>query len=116
MISLKIVLYPDGCLKLFKASGHARAGYKKGEDIVCASVTALLRTCAKLLSMQTDLITEGDAPEPGEMYLILHNPPADRIEWIRGITDFLLSGLKDLKSEYADFLRLDINGKIIGED
>ena len=97
------------------ASGHAQAG-QRGEDIVCAGVTALLRTCAKLLSRQPDLITGGDAPEEGEMHLILHDPPVERIEWIRGITDFLLSGLQDLKSEYPDYLILDINGKMIGED
>lgn len=115
MIRVQVSLYPDGCLKRFAASGHARAG-REGQDIICAAVTALLRTCARLLSGQPDLKVSGNAPEPGEMQLFLHDPPGDRLEWIRGITDFLLSGVQDLKAEFPEKLEIEINGRIIGVD
>lgn len=115
MIRLKISLYPDGCLKRFEACGHARAG-EQGQDIVCAAVTALLRTSANLLSRKPDLEVDGNAPEPGMMNIYLHKPKPERIEWIQGVTDFLLFGLQDLKTEYPEKLCVEINGKIIGED
>ena len=115
MIELRVNLYRDGCLKGFQASGHAGSG-KKGEDIVCAAVTVLLRTAARLISGEKGLETGGEALGPGEMTFFLISMPAEYREWVKGITDFLLGGLLDLKDEFPDYLTIDISGKVAVED
>ncbi|KKL15939.1 hypothetical protein LCGC14_2500580 [marine sediment metagenome] len=83
MIELRINLHRDGCLKGFQASGHAGSG-KKGEDIVCAAVTVLLRTAARLISGEKGLETGGEALRPGEMTFFLISMPAEYTEWVKG--------------------------------
>lgn len=109
MISLSLRVGPGGCLAGFTASGHAGAG-RKGEDLVCAAVTVLLRTAAKVLAGEPGLRAVGGSPEPGVMSLALEPPPESKREWVRGITDTLLRGLSDLDAEYPGRLRLEIDG------
>jgi uncharacterized protein YsxB (DUF464 family) len=106
VIEIRVRLDKLECLQAFRASGHARAA-GAGEDIVCAAVTVLLRTCARLLSDREKRSVVVKAPEPGELSLVLE-PPPERIEWLRGVTDFLLAGIAGLQSEYPDRLTVHI--------
>lgn len=108
MIEIRVRLDKLGCLQAFRAGGHARAA-RAGEDIVCAAVTVLLRTCAQLLSATPAAVSR--APKPGELALVLGSVPPERVEWLRGITDFLLAGIKSLQNEYPDRVTVKINGK-----
>lgn len=110
MIEIRVRLDEHGCLREFRACGHARLS-RAGEDILCAAVTVLLRTCARLLGSRLGQ-TAADAPEPGEMTLVLEASPPERIEWLRGITDFLLAGVAGLQKDYPDRLTVNIDGKI----
>ncbi len=114
MISLRVQLHPGGLLAGFTASGHAGAG-SKGEDIVCAAVTALLRTAGKVLSGEPGLTVDGWSPEPGVMRLVLEPPPEAKRDWVRGVTDTLLRGLADLAEEFPGRLKLKIDGSKRGE-
>jgi hypothetical protein len=107
VIRLSLRLRADGCLCGFSASGHAGAG-PRGRDPVCAAVTVLLRTTARLLSAQPDLKVSGQAPEEGEMRLELAPPPAKRKEWVRGVTATLVAGLADLDREFPGRLKLEV--------
>ena len=107
MIFLEISLYPNGCINCLKARGHSNSG-KKGYDIICAAVTALTRTTARLLSEDKSIVVNGNAPEPGMLDITIQALPAARTEWIKGITDFLLKGLFDLKEEYPDRLNIKL--------
>lgn len=109
MISLCVRVHPGGFLAGFTASGHAGAG-AKGEDIVCAAVTALLRTAGKVLAGEPGLTVEGQSPEPGVMRLALEPPPEAKREWVRGVTATLLRGLADLAEEFPGHLELKIDG------
>lgn len=104
---MTICLFNNGCLKSFDARGHSYQA-KKGYDIVCASVTTLLRTAAKILHADESLKTEGDATSPGSMSFSLREISETKICWVRGITDFLLGGLLDLQQNNPDHLRIDI--------
>lgn len=110
MIHLSIVLRPDGCLEAFRASGHSSRG-GRGNDVVCASATVLLRTAGRLLEAEPGLRARGDAPEPGKMRLRLGRAPEAQRGRVRGITDFLVRGLLDLRSEYPDIVSLEIRQK-----
>jgi uncharacterized protein YsxB (DUF464 family) len=111
VISLRVRLHPGGLLAGFTASGHAGAG-PKGEDIVCAAVTILLRTAAKVLAGEPGLTVEGQSPEPGVMRLALEPPPEAKRDWVRGVTATLLRGLTDLAEEFPGRLELRIDDLI----
>jgi uncharacterized protein YsxB (DUF464 family) len=107
VIRLSVRLAADGCLAGFVASGHAEAG-PRGRDPVCAAVTVLLRTSARLLSAQPDLRVTGQAPAEGAMRLALEPPPEARREWVRGVTATLVAGLTDLDREFPGRLKLEV--------
>jgi len=111
---LRVRLHPGGLLAGFTASGHAGAG-RKGEDIVCAAATALLRTAAKVLAGEPGLTVDGQSPEPGVMRLVLKPPPEEKRDWVRGVTATLLRGLTDLAEEFPGRLKLKIDGARRGE-
>ena len=107
MIRLRVRLRADGCLAGFEATGHAAAG-RRGRDLVCAAVTVLLRTAARLLSDCPELGAEGASPAEGVMRLELGCAPESRRQWLRGVTDMLLMGLRDLDREHPGRLKLEV--------
>jgi hypothetical protein len=115
VIRLRVRLHADGSLGGFHVSGHAGAG-GKGSDVVCAAVTVLLRTTARLLAAQPELKVEGGSPQEGVMHLSLPPPPQAKLDWVRGVTATLLAGLTDLAAEHPGRLELKIEGAARGED
>jgi uncharacterized protein YsxB (DUF464 family) len=107
VIRLRVRLRPDGCLAGFAASGHAGAG-PQGRDAVCAAVTVLLRTSARVLSSRPELRVSGEAPAEGDMRLEMEPPPQALREWVRGVTDTLVAGLTDLDREFPGRLKLEV--------
>jgi uncharacterized protein YsxB (DUF464 family) len=87
-----------GGLKGFSVSGHAGTG-PRGEDLVCAAVSALFRTAARVLQLQPDIDVRGGASEDGKMELRLDRVPRGRGQWLAGLTDFLVRGVQDLREE-----------------
>ena len=116
MIRCLIRLDAAGCLEGFEASGHAlsrapRPGSEGGFDPACAAVTALLRTASRMLYRHPEIDAAGDARQPGEMLLELSRVPEGIRGWLRGVTDFLLAGLRDIREEYPQSLQIVIRGK-----
>jgi len=106
---IRVVLTLDSRNLLRKAafSGHAGQG-KKGEDIVCASVTALIRTASRSFQLDTSVEVESDAPSPGELRVKVNYIPPEREVWALGITDFLRLGLQDMEREFPGSLSVEI--------
>lgn len=105
-----------GCLEGFEASGHALSAKAdrdggQGVDLACAAVTILLRTAGRLLHRHPGLRTAGGAPRGGEMLLEVGAVPDDARGWLQGATDFLLTGLRDIQSEYPQSLEIVIRRK-----
>lgn len=95
-----IVVSPEGALKSFEAEGHAGEDVA-GTNIACAAATTLLRTTARLCAGR-DLVAEGRATERGFMSLALRSVESADGAWLRGVTDFLLRGVKDLQDEFPE--------------
>jgi uncharacterized protein YsxB (DUF464 family) len=80
-------------------------------NVPCASVSTLVRTAARLLAANSELVVRGDASEAGVLRCELTNgndlTPRGR-NWLDGVTDFLVSGLQDVASDYPDELKLVI--------
>ena len=116
MIRCAIRLDASGCLEGFAASGHALeargAGAEgPGVDLACAAVTTLLRTVSRMLYLHPELRAEGRADRPGEMLLEVGPVPESGREWLRGATDFLLAGLRDVQEEHPQDLEIAITRK-----
>jgi uncharacterized protein YsxB (DUF464 family) len=105
VISVIIELFPDGCLKALHARGHA-ATAKKGSDLLCAAFSALLRTALNVLDREKRLIVKGDVENEGRAELALESCPDDTTAWLKGVTDFLLTGLFDLMAGYPQNLSI----------
>ncbi len=89
----------------FTAQGHA-GGSVKGENVACAAATMLLRTTGRLCSQQ-GVAVAGGRGHPGEMQLEIAQDTVDQ-GWLRGVTDFLLRGMKDLKDEFPRDIVLQV--------
>jgi uncharacterized protein YsxB (DUF464 family) len=96
-----------GALRGFSVSGHAGSG-PRGEDLVCAAVTVLFRTAARLLRLQGDIRIRGGASENGRMELQIEELPAPRRQWLIGLSDFLIRGARDLQEENPKAIALRV--------
>jgi hypothetical protein len=92
-------------LRCVTADGHAEHGVH-GSDIVCAAVTTLLRTTASLLDERRDVLIMGEARSPGSMNLTVEKVEPYLSEWMEGVTDFFLYGLRMIEREYPERIRL----------
>ena len=106
MVRILIALSPDRLMRRFEAEGHAGAALR-GQNIPCAAVTTLLRTAGRLCA-ERGLAVSGGAGEPGEMRLILSSGATSEGEWLRGMTDFLLRGVRDLQDEFPKEIALRV--------
>jgi len=107
MISVQAVLNENGCLNEIYLEGHA--GYAgKGGDIVCSAATALIRTAGRLLSGRTGVFLEDIQLEPGGLGFRIGRTENDLQEWLKGVSEFCLLGLRDLEDEFPDNLTVHL--------
>ncbi len=88
-----------------KAEGHA-GNVIAGNNIICAASTVLLRSAYRALSLKSGIKTDITAEIEGELYFRIIDYRVDHAEWLKGITDYLITGLKDLESEFPDSVRI----------
>jgi uncharacterized protein YsxB (DUF464 family) len=106
LVEIEAVLEADGTLRACKASGHAGAG-KAGTDIVCAAVSALMRTALNVLSGRKGITVRGGAPEKGVLWLEA-DYDADGRDFLFAAGVFLIEGLKSVAQEYPNRCKLTI--------
>lgn len=96
MIHVLLELDSEGKLLSFEASGHAQCG-TKGHDIVCAAVSALLRTTVQALhAVQADIHAE----QRGSLsFRVLRDDEAQH-GIRRYAAEFLWLGIDCLQHEY----------------
>jgi uncharacterized protein YsxB (DUF464 family) len=75
---------------------------------VCAAVTVLFRTAARLLQLQGGIRIRGGASENGRMELQIEELPAPRRQWLIGLSDFLIRGARDLQEENPKAIALRV--------
>ena len=99
---------PDGVIKSVIAEGHAGEA-SAGHNIVCAAASVLLRTAYRTAAKNRNLEIRFSAEKTGEMFFEIKNIQINDLPWIAGITDFLITGLKDLENEYPEDVKLELN-------
>ncbi|MDR2343412.1 MAG: ribosomal-processing cysteine protease Prp [Spirochaetaceae bacterium] len=106
MIRLEAVLDRDGVLVEYRAAGHAGAG-PKGEDIVCAAVSALSAALVGSLQGREGVRVRADAPERGRLCVGLSYEGGARL-FLEGAGAVLLEGLGSVAREHPECCKLTI--------
>ena len=107
MIEVRARLGADGVLARVDSSGHSGTG-GRGQDIVCAAASVLLRTAYEALGQVPGVRIEGSAPEPGSLWFSVRDFRAEDSDRLKGIGDFLLTGLSGLEREQPGALKLTV--------
>ena len=104
---INIALYFDnvGLLKRCRAEGHAGAD-SKGNDIVCAAVSVLLRTYCTLLK-KAGIISKEDTPHRGAFFLEAE-ATQETAFFLFAVGSFLKEGLQSVSEEYPKFCTVQI--------
>ncbi len=106
MTRIRLVCGKDGAFKSCEALGHA--GYAaKGNDIVCAAETLLLRTAMQLLESEPHLCATADVSARGTLAFSVTGPyPECLKERLVCTADFLRLGLRSLAQEFPEHVLL----------
>ena len=108
MTEILLVCDENGLFKSLSASGHA--GFStKGKDIVCAAVTSLLRTTAKVLEETGGIqLSETNFSERGNLAFCVHQTDSSDLvtERLKCTASFVRNGLILLQNEYPEHLIL----------
>lgn len=106
MINVRLVLSFNGALSSFEAKGHAQKGLR-GYDIVCASVTVLMRTTLAVLegSIKGLLATSSG---PGMLSVKIPETIDEYDELLQYAGRFLQMGLDSLQREYPDAVQVQL--------
>jgi uncharacterized protein YsxB (DUF464 family) len=107
LLKILIQLDTEKVLGLVRASGHA-GDVAKGSNIICAAATSLMRSACRTVISDPKIKTDFKAAEPGNLEFSILSYDSVKIEWLRGITDYLLTGLIDLDNEYPEFFEINI--------
>ena len=98
MIEVVVRIGSDGLMNRVRAQGHSGLGIA-GTDVVCAAVTALLRTAARVLESDSLVQVDGAASRRGDLEFEVREVPDSRRQWFRGVQDSLLFGIADIAAE-----------------
>ena len=106
---------PHGCLLALNVRGHASSrGGVAGESVICAAVTGIVRACSQALADHPSIQTSGSAGAPGELRVTVLDTPVSEREWLRGVTDVILTGIGRIATDRPDEVELTIEQT--GED
>ena len=106
MIEIRIALDQGGNLKSLKAEGHSMSA-PKGSNIVCAAVSAQLRSAVRVLAGAPGCSTAVSAERDGFLELSVKAGNGEN-RWLTGVTDVLLAGLMETEREYPGECRLEL--------
>ena len=104
MISVRIVAEKEGCLLLAEATGHAGVGGEAG-DPVCAAVSALFRTTARVLEAFVPTSSVRTAGR-GTLQLSAGDFAEESRACLFYAAQFLSCGIASLAKEFPDAVSL----------
>jgi uncharacterized protein len=108
VIRATISLDDEGLLRGLVVEGHS--GYASiGSDIVCAAVTAIVRSTTRVIGLDERFRASSRAEKPGRFEFSIDTIPRGSEEYLSGITNVLVVGLGDVSSEFPE--RCSINVK-----
>lgn len=109
-MEVRVSFGPDGVLRRVDARGHA-GPEPSGSNPACAAATVLLRTAYETLCATPGVEASGEAPSPGTLYFTVRRYPAESVQRLSGIGDFLLAGLSGVEREFPGKVHVIIDGE-----
>jgi uncharacterized protein YsxB (DUF464 family) len=107
VVRIRVTRSADGCLAELIMEGHvSAAGGTHGANIVCAAVTGLIRSCADAIVAAGGIEAAGTAESEGAFRLAIRSASTERREWLRGVTDVLIAGVRRMADETPDEVSL----------
>ena len=103
---IKIQLVNGRSFLSCKAEGHALFD-KKGQDIVCAAATVLLRTAAQTLDKRPGIDFKGEDPVPGKIAFEARADQDSAKTELKFAADFLQKGFESLAKEFPQNVQLE---------
>ena len=107
MVNVTLTIDISGCITFLNCTGHSYANTTSG-NAVCAAITILCRTAARLLYLDPTITLSGGAEYEGSLSFEIVSKPDYKTDWIKGITDYLILGFSDLKAEYPKEISIQI--------
>ncbi len=112
MITVLLELHGEALVRL-RVDGHARI--MQGDiSAVCAAVSGIVRMAAEVLAahdltapVEQQLGVDGTVPERGALEVTIAYPAAD-MQWLRGVTDAVRTGLQRMAEEFPWEVQLEI--------
>ncbi|MFI3257596.1 MAG: ribosomal-processing cysteine protease Prp [Spirochaetales bacterium] len=117
MIHINLVRTEDGSLCSCNTQGHSLFA-KKGNDIVCAATTFLLRTTVAVLQKNENITVKTDIPARGKLSFCVRKKNIDdetaqccenQSSLLIYAADFLETGFQSLCDEYPEHVSFKIN-------
>ena len=108
MICVTVTIDGNGVLNRVEATGHSTASVR-GENIVCAAATVLIRTAARLLDSDADIKITGSARSRGALDFSVVRIDDGKHGYVRAVGDYLMRGITDLQEEFPDECVLKID-------
>ncbi len=108
MVHVRVTRSADGCLSALVMTGHVSpAGGPRGANLTCAAVTGLVRSCAEVIATADGIVADGIAEREGELHVTVHAVAGGRHEWLRGVTDVLVSGVRRMAADAPGEVELE---------
>ena len=105
---IKIQLVNGRSFLSCKAEGHALFD-KKGQDIVCAAATILLRTAAQTLEKRPGISFSGEEPVKGRLAFEAKADKDSAKNELKFAADFLQKGFESLAKEFPQNVQFECN-------
>ncbi len=100
MIDVRITVDKNGNLRSLRAEGHSMSA-PKGSNIVCAAVSAQLRSLVRVLQSGPGCKSRVNADRDGFLELSVETEEGEN-RWLTGVTDIILAGLIENERDYPD--------------
>ena len=111
MIYIEIIIDEFENIKELKVKGHSNFDIK-GKDVVCAAVSVLVETAyLSIFALFKSKNREDDViyiEKESYFYFVIKNSDEDIKKELKGITLFLITGLKEIEKNYNKHLKFDI--------
>ena len=111
ILKIDICLNSNNIIKYVSAEGHA-GDSPAGKNIICAAVSVLIRSAYRTIVKNSKVEACITAKNEGSLYFRIIKFDESQTEWLKGISDYLLTGIKDIESESPDSVKIVITVEI----
>ena len=103
---IKVLLVQNSGFLGCEAQGHAGFG-KKGQDIVCAAATFLLRTVAQALGKTPGVAFKGQAPYEGSLSFEARAEGDSAVAGLKFAAEMIQEGFQSLSREFPQNVQFE---------